>query len=161
MTLHHLIFMAGRLTAFWFLTGGLVRVFPLASVSAARAPSAIPRTSPAGSSVTYRQRSPRNMKRTGASRWRENFRSCSGRTMVPAQRCRRIAEPIERFAFPASLVQRLRVLSQQAGGFCVHDLLAGFVAVLKRYTEQDEIVIGSLTAGRNRVELEQNEGPLW
>ncbi len=65
---------------------------------------------------------------------------------------------IERFAFPATLVQRLRVLSQQAGVSLYMTLLAGFVALLKRYTEQDELVIGSLTAGRNRVELEKMMG---
>jgi amino acid adenylation domain-containing protein len=65
---------------------------------------------------------------------------------------------IERFAFPATLVQRLRVLSQQAGVSLYMTLLAGFVAMLKRYTDQDEILIGSLTAGRNRVELEQMMG---
>src|SRR5260370_16838211 len=65
---------------------------------------------------------------------------------------------IDRFAFPATLVQRLRGLSQQAGVSLYMTLLAGFVAVLKRYTEQDEIVIGSLTAGRNRVELEEMRG---
>ena len=65
---------------------------------------------------------------------------------------------IERFALPATLVRQLRATSQQAGVSLYMTLLAGFVAVLKRYTEQDEIIIGSLTAGRNRVELEKMMG---
>jgi len=33
-------------------------------------------------------------------------------------------------------------------------LLAGFVALLHRFTGQEDIVVGSLTAGRSEAELE-------
>jgi len=65
---------------------------------------------------------------------------------------------IERFTLPEPLVKNLRAASQEAGVTLYMSLLAGFVAVLHRYTGQQEFVIGALTAGRDRGELEQVAG---
>jgi amino acid adenylation domain-containing protein len=61
---------------------------------------------------------------------------------------------VQRFALPRSLVQGLRALSQEAGVSLYMTLLAAFIAVLHRYTGEDDIVVGGLSAGRNRAELE-------
>lgn len=61
---------------------------------------------------------------------------------------------IERFALPEHLVRNLRRLSQQEGVSVYMTLLAGFVALLHRFTGQEDIIAGSLTAGRNQAELE-------
>ena len=60
---------------------------------------------------------------------------------------------VERFTLPSALVRKLRELSRQTGVTLYMTLMAGFVAVLQRYTAQNEIVLGTLTAGRNRSEL--------
>src|SRR6185369_8169667 len=52
------------------------------------------------------------------------------------------------------LVQALNALSKREGVTLFMLLLAAFKALLSRYTEQSDIVIGSPIANRNRVELE-------
>jgi hypothetical protein len=52
------------------------------------------------------------------------------------------------------LTERLRRLGQQSGATLYMTVLAGFAALLARYTGQEEVVIGAPVAGRNRAELE-------
>ncbi len=61
---------------------------------------------------------------------------------------------IQRFALPAHLARNLRCLSQQEGVSVYMTLLAGFVALFHRFTGQEDITVGSFSAGRNRAELE-------
>lgn len=56
--------------------------------------------------------------------------------------------------FPAALVKALNALSQHAGTSLFMTLLAAFQTLLHRYTGQDDIVIGSPIANRNRPEIE-------
>src|SRR5437868_6614938 len=76
----------------------------------------------------------------------------------PSQRARPPIEThrgeIQRFSLPADLIPKLRTISQQAGVSLYMTLLSALVALLRRYTNQDDIVLGSFTAGRNRAELE-------
>ena len=60
----------------------------------------------------------------------------------------------ESLQLPLSLAQQLNVLSKREGVTLFMLLLAAFKALLARYTEQFDIVIGSPIANRNRVELE-------
>jgi amino acid adenylation domain-containing protein len=62
---------------------------------------------------------------------------------------------IQRFTLPKTLVRPLRTLGQQEGVSLYMILLAAFVSLLHRYTRQDDIIVGSLTAGRKEAELEQ------
>ncbi|MES1241756.1 MAG: amino acid adenylation domain-containing protein [Acidobacteriota bacterium] len=57
-------------------------------------------------------------------------------------------------ALPAGLVGRLRELGRARGATLFMTLLASFQAVLHRYTRQDDVVVGSPIAGRNRPEIE-------
>jgi amino acid adenylation domain-containing protein len=66
---------------------------------------------------------------------------------------------IERFVLRKELVQKLRTASQQAGVTLYMSALAGFAALLHRYTGETEVVLGALTAGRDRSELEEVMGP--
>jgi amino acid adenylation domain-containing protein len=61
---------------------------------------------------------------------------------------------IQRFTLPADLVRTLRRLSQQEGVSLYMTLLAGFAALLHRYTGQEDIIVGGTTAGRKRAEVE-------
>jgi amino acid adenylation domain-containing protein len=60
----------------------------------------------------------------------------------------------ESLQLPVPLVQALNALSKREGVTLFMLLLAAFKALLARYTEQSDIVIGSPIANRNRVELE-------
>ena len=55
---------------------------------------------------------------------------------------------------PRSLSDQLKALSSQNGVTLFMTLLAAFQTLLHRHTGQEEIVIGTPIAGRNRVELE-------
>ena len=58
------------------------------------------------------------------------------------------------FKFSKSLTETLKKLSQQEGVSLFMTLLAAFNALLYRYTEQEDILVGSPIANRNRPELE-------
>ncbi|MCB0165298.1 MAG: amino acid adenylation domain-containing protein [Anaerolineae bacterium] len=58
------------------------------------------------------------------------------------------------YLLPVELSQALKTFSQQAGVTLFMPLLAAFSLLLYRYTEQEDIVIGTPIAGRNRTEVE-------
>ncbi|MCC5601597.1 non-ribosomal peptide synthetase [Nostoc favosum] len=58
------------------------------------------------------------------------------------------------FAFSASLTNALKQLSQREDATLFMSLLAAFNVLLYRYTDQEDILIGSPIANRNRAELE-------
>ena len=60
----------------------------------------------------------------------------------------------ETFQLSVVLTQRLKTLSQQHNVTLFMTLLAAFQVLLHRYSGQDDIVIGTALAGRNRQELE-------
>jgi amino acid adenylation domain-containing protein len=55
---------------------------------------------------------------------------------------------------PASLTDRLRALSRREGVTLFMTLLAAFEVLLWRYSGQDDLIVGTPIAGRNRSELE-------
>src|SRR5829696_7453757 len=60
----------------------------------------------------------------------------------------------ESLQLPMPLLHEINALSKREGVTLFMLLLAAFKALLSRYTEQSDIVIGSPIANRNRVELE-------
>ncbi len=58
------------------------------------------------------------------------------------------------FALPLSLAARLRALSEREGVTLFMVLLAGFKAMLHRYTGEDDLVVGTPIANRMRPELD-------
>ncbi|HYX24955.1 MAG TPA: amino acid adenylation domain-containing protein, partial [Thermoanaerobaculia bacterium] len=58
------------------------------------------------------------------------------------------------FALPSAVSEGVRRLARQQGATPFMVLLAGFEALLHRYTGQDDLVVGSIIANRNRRELE-------
>ena len=58
------------------------------------------------------------------------------------------------FVLPKPLTDALKALSQREGVTLFMTLLAAFQTLLHRYTGQDDILVGSPIAGRNRVEVE-------
>ncbi|HEV7402893.1 MAG TPA: condensation domain-containing protein, partial [Chthoniobacteraceae bacterium] len=58
------------------------------------------------------------------------------------------------FQMPAALATALQRLSKAEGATLFMTLLTGFKALLHRYTQQDDLVVGSYIANRNRAEVE-------
>ncbi|MEW5930969.1 MAG: amino acid adenylation domain-containing protein [Gemmatimonadota bacterium] len=58
------------------------------------------------------------------------------------------------FALPAALSEGLRELSRREGTTLFMTLLAGWQALLSRYSGQDDVVVGTPIAGRTRQEVE-------
>jgi amino acid adenylation domain-containing protein len=58
------------------------------------------------------------------------------------------------FHFDLDLMQKLKTLSQQSGATIFMTLLAAFATLLYRYSGQEDVVIGSPIANRNRSEVE-------
>jgi amino acid adenylation domain-containing protein len=56
---------------------------------------------------------------------------------------------------PASLSERLKTLGQQEGATLFMVLLASFQTFLHHYTKQEDIIVGTDLANRNRVETEE------
>ncbi|HEX6289379.1 MAG TPA: amino acid adenylation domain-containing protein [Herpetosiphonaceae bacterium] len=65
---------------------------------------------------------------------------------------------IERLLLPAELVAALNRLSQQEDASLFMTLLAAFNVLLARYSGQDDIIVGSPIANRDRFELESLMG---
>ncbi|HWS53679.1 MAG TPA: amino acid adenylation domain-containing protein [Pyrinomonadaceae bacterium] len=60
----------------------------------------------------------------------------------------------ESFALPEELTARLKALSREAGATLFMTLLAGFKALLRRHTGQDDVIVGTPVAGRDCLEVE-------
>ncbi|KAB8320088.1 non-ribosomal peptide synthetase [Tolypothrix campylonemoides VB511288] len=60
----------------------------------------------------------------------------------------------ERIHLNADLTEKLRLLSQQSGATLFMVVLTAFVILLSRYSGQEDIVIGSPIANRNRSDIE-------
>jgi amino acid adenylation domain-containing protein len=61
---------------------------------------------------------------------------------------------MQRFAFSRNLSDRLHELAQRENTSFFTTILAGFTALLRRYSSQQDFVIGTVTSGRKRSELE-------
>jgi amino acid adenylation domain-containing protein len=94
--------------------------------------------------------------------WRKQLAGELPLLQWPSDRTRPVVQThrgeIERFSFPKNLIPAIRALSQQAGVSFYMTLLAALVALLHRYTNEDTIILGGFTAGRNRPELEDVPG---
>jgi hypothetical protein len=58
------------------------------------------------------------------------------------------------FSLNAALTKKLKELSQESGATLFMTLLSAFASLLNRYCDEDDIVIGSPIANRNRSEIE-------
>lgn len=58
------------------------------------------------------------------------------------------------FELPTNLSEALKTLSQKEGVTLFMTLLATFQTLLHRYTDQEDILVGSPIANRNRAEIE-------
>jgi amino acid adenylation domain-containing protein len=61
---------------------------------------------------------------------------------------------MHRFAFPKSLSDSLHQLANREQASFFTTILAGFAALLRRYSAQEDFVLGTVTSGRKHTELE-------
>jgi amino acid adenylation domain-containing protein len=90
--------------------------------------------------------------------WRKQLAGVPTAMELPTDRPR---PPVQTFRgalhslhLPSPLAEGLRQLGQREGTTLFMTLLAGYQALLSRYTGQEDIVVGSPIAGRNRQEVE-------
>jgi amino acid adenylation domain-containing protein len=90
--------------------------------------------------------------------WREQLAGMAGVLELPSDRVRPAVQSYrgarQKVSLTRELTRELKQLSQQAGVTMYMTLLAGFTALLSRYSGQEEIVVGSPNANRTRAEVE-------
>ena len=90
--------------------------------------------------------------------WREHLRDAPSLLELPTDRPRPAVQHYAGARIPVTLgtelTQALKALSARHGATLYMTLLAGWAALLHRLSGQDDVVIGSPVAGRNRIELE-------
>ncbi len=90
--------------------------------------------------------------------WKQHLAGAPALLELPTDRPRPAIQSFqgraEFFQLNAELTQRLKTLSQQSGGTLYMTLLAAFATLLSRYSNQEDIVVGSPIANRNRSEIE-------
>lgn len=90
--------------------------------------------------------------------WKDKLRGTLPVLELPADRQRPAERTHDgatiRYTFPANLSLGLKTLCRDEGVTLFMVLLAAFKTLLHRYTGQEDIIIGTPVAGRNRLELE-------
>src|SRR6185369_15908335 len=90
--------------------------------------------------------------------WKEHLGGAPGLLELPTDRPRPAVQTYkgagENFRLPKELTLALKQLSQREGVTLFMTLLAAFQVLLSRYSGQEDIVVGSPIAGRNRKETE-------
>jgi hypothetical protein len=90
--------------------------------------------------------------------WREQLAGAPAVLELPTDRPRPQVQTLrgarEEVLLSPELSARVRALNHRAGATLFVTLLAAFQALLSRYTRQDDVVVGTSVAGRNRAELE-------
>ncbi|MEV8065822.1 amino acid adenylation domain-containing protein [Streptomyces sp. NPDC085995] len=100
----------------------------------------------------------------GPAHWRERFSGELPSLRLPTDRTRptvrTYAGRTRSFTLSAEVTAGLRELGRAADATLFMTLLAGYAALLHRYSGQDDIVVGTSVAGRDRPETEPLVGPL-
>ncbi len=90
--------------------------------------------------------------------WRSRLAGAPALLELPTDRPRPAVQSFRgasvRFHWPVGLLERLRTLGRDREATLYMVLLAGFNALLARYSGGDDIVVGTPVAGRTRPELE-------
>ncbi len=92
------------------------------------------------------------------SYWKKQLEGAPSVLEVPTDRPRPAVQTFrgarQSLVLSKSLTEAVKALSRQEGATLFMTLLAAFKTLLHRYTGQDDIIVGSPIAGRNRPEVE-------
>lgn len=106
-----------------------------------------------------RERAENERWREDMAYWTQQLRGVPSLLALPADRPRLAAETHRGaslfFTWPEDLAARLREAARKEGATLFQILLAAFKILLRRYTLQDDIVVGSPFSGRDEVETEE------
>ncbi|MEH2081256.1 MAG: amino acid adenylation domain-containing protein [Nostoc sp.] len=95
---------------------------------------------------------------TQLSYWKQQLNGAPSIINLPIDRPRPVIQTYrgakQSLMLPQSLTQKLKEFSQQEGVTLFMTLLAAFKVLLCRYTQQNDILVGTPTANRNRFEIE-------
>ncbi|PHM11385.1 non-ribosomal peptide synthetase [Nostoc sp. 'Peltigera malacea cyanobiont' DB3992] len=90
--------------------------------------------------------------------WKQQLAGSPPLLELPTDRVRPLIQTsrgsIKHFQLDDRLTQKLKSLSEKSGATLFMTLLTGFVILLSRYSNQQDILVGSAIANRNRSELE-------
>ena len=90
--------------------------------------------------------------------WKQQLAGSPPLLELPTDRVRPLIQTsrgdIKHFQLDDRLTQKLKSLSEKSGATLFMTLLTGFVILLSRYSNQQDILVGSPIANRNRSELE-------
>ncbi|HSF38933.1 MAG TPA: condensation domain-containing protein, partial [Thermoanaerobaculia bacterium] len=86
--------------------------------------------------------------------WRRQLAGLPPLLTLPTDRPRPAVQSYRGAARPVRLTRQMEALARQEGATVFMVLLAGFQALLARWSGQDDLAVGSPVAGRNRVETE-------
>ncbi|HKG78043.1 MAG TPA: condensation domain-containing protein [Pyrinomonadaceae bacterium] len=96
--------------------------------------------------------------------WRRQLADAPQRLSLPQRRTRRSVQMFkgarQDVTLPAELVRDLRELTRREGMTLLMTMLAGYVLLVNRYTGDEDIVVGSSYANRDRPEAEKLIGIL-
>jgi amino acid adenylation domain-containing protein len=108
--------------------------------------------------IWQRQRLQGEVLKTQLNYWKQQLAGAPPLLALPTDRSRPPIQTFrgrtERFEIKSDLTQKLKTVSQNSGATLFMTLLAAFVTLLGRYSNQEDIVVGSLIANRNRSEIE-------
>jgi amino acid adenylation domain-containing protein len=94
--------------------------------------------------------------------WRSQLAGADPVLEIPTDRARPAARTphggTQRVLFSSALRERLKAVGREANATLFMTLLAAFQVLLWRYTNRDDLLVGSPTAGRNEIELEDLVG---
>lgn len=95
---------------------------------------------------------------TQLSYWKQQLNGTPSIIELPTDRPRPVIQTYrgakQSLVLPQSLTQKLKKFSQQEGVTLFMTLLAAFKVLLSHYTQQNDILVGTPTANRNRFEIE-------
>ncbi|MEK8015452.1 MAG: amino acid adenylation domain-containing protein, partial [Candidatus Parabeggiatoa sp.] len=154
LTIHHIIIDGVSLSIFLKELAGLYEAFSTGK------PSPLPELpiQYADFADFQRQQLPKEIFENQLSYWKKILGDNLPVLQLPMDRPRPVAPTFrgakQYFALSKSLTEALKTLSQQEGVTLFMTLLAAFKTLLYRYSGQDDIMVGTVAAVRNRPELE-------
>lgn len=90
--------------------------------------------------------------------WKQQLAGSPPLLELPTDRMRPVMQTnrggVKHFQLGDCLTQKLKSLSEKSGSTLFMTLLTGFVILLSRYSNQQDIIVGSPIANRNRSEIE-------
>ncbi|MBV9180225.1 MAG: non-ribosomal peptide synthetase, partial [Acidobacteria bacterium] len=155
LTLHHIIFDGWSRR---ILVGELAAAYD-AYCSGQPPTLAPPKLQYADYAVWQRKRFQGAVLEKHVSYWRERLAGIPSRLDLPVSRSRPLTQTFDGAKLPirisSQLTEQLKSFSHERGVTPFMTLLAGFQTLLWRYSNQNDIVVGTPIANRNRAEIEE------